>query len=221
MYTKSFSLSINSMTLDIVTDVLIVSIPACLLWRVRIKPAQKLGLAVFLCLSIVMAVMAIVRVSGLRITSAQGVPAFDTAWQYLWQQIEAGLAVCLVSLTAFRSLFIAHGRNRSGPTPHRSWYATSIERIKNRKKRSYEDDVGQLPEIPNGFLTGMRTFIQGGSTRKSTALTSLTTQANNNALLGEEEEWGLPEEQRRQKLKQQIRVTSGITHEVERVRQSP
>lgn len=142
-------------------DFLVVSIPVCLLWKVKIRPAQKFGLASFLCLSIVMAVMAIVRVSGLRIKIFSGHYTFDTAWQYLWQQIEASIAVCLVSLTAFRQLFVSHGPKRS-QEPTKSWYSTTIGKLRRQKREAGEKGFRTLPSIPSATLSGMRTLIQGG-----------------------------------------------------------
>ena len=80
----------------------VLTIPVRLLWRVRIKPSQKLGLGVFLCLSIGMILMAITRLSGVH--SYRG--SFDEIWILLWQQIEACIAVTMLSLTAFRSVFV-------------------------------------------------------------------------------------------------------------------
>lgn len=164
------------MALDVVTDLmskdsllindsmanfLVVSIPVCLLWKVNIRPAQKLGLASFLCLSLVMAVMAIIRNSGLRIKLLSGDSTFDRAWLNLWQQIEASIAICLVSLTAFRQLFIAGGPKR-GRGSVKAWYSSAIEKLKSQRRRAVVDEFVQLPTIPSATHSSMQTLCQGG-----------------------------------------------------------
>jgi hypothetical protein len=144
----------------------VVSIPICLLWRVNIRPSQKLGLACFLCLSIVMAVISIVRVCGLVVMTPTGVPAFDTSWQTLWQQTASSIAVCLVSLTAFRQLFISHGPKRQR-SPSKFWYSSTIEKLKVHKRKAEDEGFGQLPTIPSATLSGVRTLIQGGQRTRS------------------------------------------------------
>lgn len=66
------------------------------------RARQKLGLAVFLCLSVCMIIMAIIRVSGLHYHGK-----FDNTWIFMWQQVEACIAVTMLSLTAFRSVFVS------------------------------------------------------------------------------------------------------------------
>ncbi|KAL8627148.1 hypothetical protein Q9189_007157 [Teloschistes chrysophthalmus] len=82
----------------------VVSIPIALLWNVRIKLRQKLGIGALLCLSAVMSIIAIVKASGIRTPS----DSFDILWELFWQQIEACVAVLMVSITAFRSIFISN-----------------------------------------------------------------------------------------------------------------
>lgn len=47
-----------------------------------------------------MIMIAIIRVSGLRIRKSN----IDVQWEVFWQDIEATVAVIMVSITAFRSL---------------------------------------------------------------------------------------------------------------------
>ena len=89
---------------------LILTIPLSLLYRVQIATKQKFGLAAFLCLSIFMIVVAAIRVSGFHYEGT-----WDNTWIFFWQQIEASVAVAMISVTAFRSAFVADGsRKRSG-----------------------------------------------------------------------------------------------------------
>ncbi|KAL9582366.1 MAG: hypothetical protein Q9203_005522 [Teloschistes exilis] len=51
-----------------------------------------------------MSIIAIVKASGIRTPS----DSFDILWELFWQQIEACLAVLMVSITAFRSIFVSN-----------------------------------------------------------------------------------------------------------------
>ncbi len=124
-------------------------IPVSLLWRVQIKPRQKIGLAAFLCLSVCMIIIAIIRVAGLHY---QG--KFDNTWIFLWQHVESCIAVTMLSLTAFRSIFVSTKPNRS-PNKARPW-VPSTSRLLRRYKKSTSDEK-RLDDltIPSATLTGM------------------------------------------------------------------
>lgn len=148
---------------------IVMVIPIHLLWRVQIQLRQKLALGVSLCLSIMMIISAIVQISGIRAPSH----AIDVTWELFWQIVEACIAVIMVSLTAFRSLFIAHGAaalryNRGNPNPgvrHRF-----DSRNFWRKRVSDDSEESQrLPRIPRATMTGLRTFIRGETTEESAA----------------------------------------------------
>lgn len=153
-------MAVIDVTLDIGTDMLIISLSFCLLWKVRIKPRQKFFLGVFLSLNIFIAIIAYVRVSGLEINAT-----FDEIWLFVWQQIEACVAVAMLSGTAFRSVFVSSTSARAGRDEGRTpWYSSTVEKIRSRKKQRSSDEEGVLgwPSIPSATLTGMRTFINGG-----------------------------------------------------------
>ena len=113
---------------------------------------QKVAIGIFLCLSIVMIILAIVRVAGIHYGAT-----FDNSWIYLWQQVEACAAVTMISLTAFRSVFIPNTRKKYSP-----WQA-SIPKFLRRTKSIHSEDLN-LNDIsmPSATLTGMRTFIGRG-----------------------------------------------------------
>ena len=151
---------IFDIVLDIGTDLLIIAIPLRLLWSVRIKPRQKLVIGVFLSLNLFMAITASIRVSGLETRGT-----FDEVWPYLWQHIEACIAVIMISLTAFRSVFVASESSRARrERAKKPWYSSTIAAIRRSKTQrgSDEEAIQGLPSIPSATLTGMRTFIQGG-----------------------------------------------------------
>ena len=143
--------------MDVITDILVVSFPVALLWKVRINAYQKFGLAVSLCLSLVMAVIAIVRISGIKLAGG----AVDIVWIAFWQQQECSIAVIMVSVSAFRTLFIANASNSPSPKSPGSPNLWKKRILRDRSDSIYNGNQGNdLQKIPRATLTGMRTMIQ-------------------------------------------------------------
>lgn len=137
-------------------------IPIHLLWHIQINLRQKIILAATLCLSIVMIIITIVRMSKIRIGPTQT----DIIWEVFWHEIEACTAVIMVSISAFRSIFVAHN-SRQQQNRKRVWYMSKKNLLRSalhRKKLRSDssEEVNKLPEIPRATMTGMRTFIRGG-----------------------------------------------------------
>lgn len=168
--TRAVSVTAVAISLDLLTDIMMVAIPIRLLWRVQIKSKQKLGLGFFLCLSVFMIVIALVRISALvtEIPIMPGVTirSIDPTWKFFWQQIEACVAVFMVSFTAFRSFFVTETSRYPRASPAKPGSSTR-RRIWNGNKRSSEGDdekeKGRLPPIPSATITGLRTYIRGGA----------------------------------------------------------
>ena len=144
-YNRPLSIKSRKLTLD---EVLV--IPVCLLWRVQIKFGQKFGLAGFLCLNICMIIIAIVRVSGLHYRGK-----FDITWISMWQVVEACIAVTMLSLTAFRSVFVAAkpSLNNKKASP----WVPSTGRLLGRHKKSGTANEQCLDDltISSATLTGL------------------------------------------------------------------
>ena len=139
----------------------VVTIPIWLLWKVKLKPRQKLGLGVFLCLSTSMIVIAVVRIGGLRIDAK-----VDIVWEVFWQQVECCIAISMVSFTAFRSFFVYDGPRRDGQKV-RQWYS-SPKRLWNQKNYPmHEHDLRISSAMPSPTSTGIRTFIHGSPGKPS------------------------------------------------------
>lgn len=129
-------------------------IPVLLLWNVKIKRNPKILLGIFLCLSVCMIIVAIVRISGLRIEDTN----IDIQWILFWHNVEANIAVIMVSLTAVRSL-LGLKAVKSREKRERAWY---LHRRNLLFRQEHENlDGGQLPSIPRATLTGKRAFIRG------------------------------------------------------------
>ncbi|KAI9794619.1 MAG: hypothetical protein M1816_004506 [Peltula sp. TS41687] len=164
---KTLGVMIATISLDFITDLLMVAIPIRLLWKVRMKRKQKFGLGAFLCLSVLMVITAIVRVSALRtrvVILGLSMDAIDMTWKHFWQQAEASIAVATISFTAFRSFFVADASRYRRAPPAKPSYSFR-QRIWNRKRSTTsqtESGAGRLPSIPSATITGLRTFISGG-----------------------------------------------------------
>ncbi|KAI4219626.1 MAG: hypothetical protein LQ349_008303 [Xanthoria aureola] len=118
-FARQSSLIQAAAVLDIFTDILIIIIPVALLWRVRISLRRKILLMFILGLSIFMIIVSIVRIAGARFPNG----SVDSAWVVFWLQLEAAVAVIIVSITSYRSLFVkdkSTDNNKKSPRDLRS-----------------------------------------------------------------------------------------------------
>ena len=144
---------------------LVLIIPIHILCQIKINFRQKLVLGATLCLSIVMIMIAIIRISAIR-----GHTSLDIVWGDFWNQTEACTALITVSFSAFRSFFVAReSREREAQNRQRFWYMNKKDRLRSawrqRQFRFGSEELDGLPDIPQPTLTGMRTFINGGKTK--------------------------------------------------------
>lgn len=98
-----------------------------------------------------MAVLAIVRLSGIQ---SQG------SWNVFWQQMETLVAIIMVSLTAFRSLYVAEASKASDKQSPKHWIPSTNRLNFMRKLKGSNEQDERLPSIPNATMTGMRTVIR-------------------------------------------------------------
>ncbi|KAI0882866.1 uncharacterized protein GGS22DRAFT_190845 [Annulohypoxylon maeteangense] len=163
--------------LDILSDIMVVTIPIIVLRGSFLSRSTKFGLAVFLCLSVFMAICAVVRIAGFHYKGLE-----DDIWEFFWQQTEGAVAVMMASITAFRTLFVKQ-TNDSEDTTSRSPAGSFFHRLFKRfqslaraqppeKPSSSQQDssIVKLPKIPSPIFTGLRTFIRKNNrTNVSTA----------------------------------------------------
>ncbi|MCJ1383142.1 hypothetical protein MMC17_006255, partial [Xylographa soralifera] len=135
-----------------------ITIPVRLLWKVRIKRRQKFILGSTLCLSVFMIITCIIQMSGLGVTGTAtelgtSGQSFDVVWQVFWTQVEASVAVTVISFTSFRSLFVA-----STPSPKNTrslhWY--SFKRSKDSREKALKGTPGQSSTAQDS--TGQRSL---------------------------------------------------------------
>ena len=130
----------------------VISIPVVLLWNVQISIRRKLALGGILCLSICTIVISIIRLAGAGSSHGQ----IDTAWVLFWYDIEAAIAIIIVSVTAFRALFVAHQAMKYRSPAENGSKSWNFWSRKSKSSRSKEQ-----PEVPPPVLGGVRTHIRG------------------------------------------------------------
>ena len=163
----------------------VISIPIILLHNSRsLYLRQKLILGFMLCLSIFLIIISV-----FRFISTQ--PGISGVWAYVWYlywgNIQASIAIILVSATVFRSLFVSEnsgnrraprmnnqlkswspdglpttGENPTGFSPKR-WFSRFLSRSSRRSDMQQDQTnwkTNPLPGIQHGAtMTGIRTMI--------------------------------------------------------------
>lgn len=156
---------------------LVVSVPIIVLRNSLLSQSTKLGLAIFLCLSIFMAICAIIRIAGFHYKGVE-----DDTWEFFWQQTEGAVAVMMASITAFRTLFVKQ-TNNPDDTTSRSPAESLLHRLYMRFQslaRAQPDEkpmsiesrpIFNLPKLPSPIFTGMRTFVRRNNRTDASAAT--------------------------------------------------
>ena len=128
-------------------------IPIYLIWRLRAKARQKIELATFLCLSIFMIILAIVRIGGLRYHNK-----VDLSWNHFWWHLESCTAVTMLSATAFRSLFIPTVPRGNGASP---WVPSTGRLLGRHKCNVYNHQDLDDITVPSPTLTNGSRVLDG------------------------------------------------------------
>ena len=108
-----------------------------------------------------MIVVGLVRSSTLpRVNIVQDVP-----YEIFLLQLEGSIAVLMASVSAFRSLFALGGSRAARKKPNMRWTAREIPWRRGKRSPHSESvlETNGLPSIPSATMTGLRTFIRGGS----------------------------------------------------------
>ncbi len=101
-----------------------------------------------------MIIVTIVRIAGMRI---RGSGSVDIVWLFYWQQQECSIAVLMMSVSAFRTLFVPSPANLPPPSEKGRRF------MRRRPDPDLYDTHGTngLPQIPSATLTGMATLVRG------------------------------------------------------------
>ncbi|KAH7303052.1 hypothetical protein B0I35DRAFT_447282 [Stachybotrys elegans] len=94
-------------SVDILTDLLIVSFPLFILKQARMPFSRKFSLATMLCLSIAMIVCALIRLVGTITDTRENGNGAAPAWAIYWGMIEACVAVIMTSVMVIRGVFVS------------------------------------------------------------------------------------------------------------------
>lgn len=176
------AIGIISTVTDVVTDLMIVSIPVLLLHKTQLRYTQKMRILTFLCLSVFMVAFAIARLSGGLMRDSYGVLTYSLAWTTLFLHIECSIAVLMGGVTAFRNVFKPQGRDEEsqpeeGHTPLLLQYIRRMFGGSKATRGSDEECAGDKAPVMSdrpvtkGTLKGLRTFIRrNGRERGNTTM---------------------------------------------------
>jgi hypothetical protein len=134
-----------------------VSIPIIVLHKANMRTQQKAAVGIFLCLSLVMVVLATCRVSKMH-----GKVAIDIPYELFWQYLESAVAILMASLTAYRTFFVRY-RERQRYQERMKKPSYSFRYFGRKRETAVDDSMKELPKIPRPTLTGLRTFIRGNN----------------------------------------------------------
>ena len=128
---------------------LVLVIPPWLLWKVKISLRQKIGIGSFLCLSLIMIIIAVIRISRVHASD------FDI-WFLFLQQLEGCIAVLMLSLTALRTLYVSAKKTQEQQKNKTSYSAR--KHLWPSSKKLQDEPYIQL-DMPSATLTGIRAVI--------------------------------------------------------------
>lgn len=163
-------------------------IPCRLIWKIKVRWAQKVALALTLCLTIVTIICTIIRAAGLRSGNK-----IDSVWETYWQYIAAATGLSMTAAAAFRSLFISHQtsqrRDQQESDSGRHWllytqFKQAVRRLLTKRNWRFgsaspgDSDTTlrpnknldlELGKIERRTITGLRSFIHGFGRAKNPA----------------------------------------------------
>lgn len=170
------------------------------LYRARMRTSQKISLGIFLCLSLVMVILAIIRASKIH-----GAVSIDVVWAFFWQYMETVVAVIMGSLTVVRNLLVHQTKSNhnspAAPGDGQDRQAYRMRLLRRNKDQSIDNSTrGQLPQVPAPTLTGLRTFIRRhhrdpGQDTQVTQASTLVQEETYYLMPGIEESRSDPQEQ--------------------------
>ncbi|KAK8182952.1 hypothetical protein BC567DRAFT_221263 [Phyllosticta citribraziliensis] len=139
--------------LDIITDILVVTFPIKILSKSQMDRGQKFGLGAFLCLSIVMILITLVRVLG---AIRKGESQLDVTWEIFWQSMEGCAAIIAASATVFRTVFL---RSKHASEERRRYPEDKQESVESGSE-STEPPRLPPPTMLRSTLGDVRSFIE-------------------------------------------------------------
>lgn len=103
---------------------LVLYIPVYLIWKVQISWTQKVALAFSLCLTILMIILTVIRVTGLS--------DLDVIWVLFWFSMAAEVGLIISAAAAFRALFLAQSHNKKQDSHGKGmrWYMRALRLLR-------------------------------------------------------------------------------------------
>jgi hypothetical protein len=91
----------------------------------------------------------------------------NVQWEVYWQEVEATIAVIMISIMTFRSLFGLKTIQSREKKMHQAWYSDRGKFYFTRSTRNSSGVCGNVgerdrPVIPGATMTGLQSFIRGG-----------------------------------------------------------
>ena len=160
-------MTVTTSTADILSDLMIMSIPVILLNMSQLRLSQKLRILPFLCLNIFMVAFCLTRLAG-KYRDPYGNMQVRVDWTSITLHMESSVAVLMGGVTAFRTVFASYIREK----PHDLDRLSSQVYYRFRKffkggnlqgtSQELQDNKGALLTVPRsgGTLKGLRTFIR-------------------------------------------------------------
>ncbi|PYH44303.1 uncharacterized protein BP01DRAFT_401389 [Aspergillus saccharolyticus JOP 1030-1] len=129
---------------DVVTDLLILSIPILILWNVRISLTKKIILLGIFAATIIVVAVAIIRV----VTNHALNHNMDMTWLWMWSFIEMGTAIMISCVASFRQLFVnSQNQHLYGQAVYHSPASTLLTALRLRQTESQEDNRSDEMEV--------------------------------------------------------------------------
>ncbi|KAE8413509.1 hypothetical protein BDV36DRAFT_28382 [Aspergillus pseudocaelatus] len=140
---------------DIVTDILILSIPVLILWNTHISLRKKLILFSVFSATILIMVVAIIRV----VVNNSLNSSVDIGWLYFWSFVEMGTGIIIACIASFRQLFVTsqnqHLFGKVKHTPHNPLLGGSGKKYglsQERPDRDTESQTSDAAIVPMDFV---------------------------------------------------------------------
>ncbi|CAI6337518.1 unnamed protein product [Periconia digitata] len=161
-YNSAFAFNLALALVDIISDIMIVSIPLLLLRNSTIALSKKIGIASFLSLSIFMIVCSIIRAAGFLLQNSY---TPNLSWRYLWEELEGCTAVTMASVVAFRTLLVSKHKIKEPPRAP-SFVETWYRNRRSTRKRSIDglaedgDEHVKTLGMPSATFGGVHSHIR-------------------------------------------------------------
>ncbi|KAJ5118144.1 uncharacterized protein N7515_010367, partial [Penicillium bovifimosum] len=138
---------------DVITDLMILSIPFLVLWNTRISRRKKLILLSIFSATILIMVTAIVRVAvGMSYDHQMNID-----WLCFWSFVEVDIAIIVSCVASLRQLFVTQNQSSSGRAAYKNTYAPMLRKSKEGYSHDLsrsDGDVGlPMSEVPMSPLS--------------------------------------------------------------------